>query len=142
MKTERGYILVEVLLVSLLLGVLTSILALMNITSLTCWESNQERSNLQREALISLEMIVNIIDQAAVVEDIKETELTLITATGEKKKLYYKAGKGLCWSADNNLVSNRVVSLDFTKQSESFLIVELVVKVKTNYQKLKTGIEI
>lgn len=142
MRKEEGYILIEVLLVSILLVVLTSILATINLTALECWESNQERSNLQREALITMEMIVNMIKQGLVIEEIQDSELTLVTAAGEKKKLYYKPGQGLCWAADNNVVSNRVVSLNFTKQSESLLIIKLVIKVKNRSEKLQTGIEI
>ena len=142
MEEETAYIMVEIILVTLLLGIVVSLLAMINLTAFELWEVNQNNANLQREALISMEMIVNIINQAVVVKEIKAEEVTVLTTAGKWEKIYYKKDKGLCWSADSNIISPKVVELEFKLENDSFLIVNLVVNIKGEGKRLTTGVEI
>ena len=142
MEEETAYIMVEIILVTLLLGIVISLLAMINLTTFELWQVNQNNVNLQREALISMEMIVNIINQAVAVKEIKTKEITVLTTAGKWEQIYYKSDEGLCWSADSNIISPKVVDLEFKLENNSFLTVSLVVKSKGEVQRLTTGVEI
>ncbi|MBM7555203.1 hypothetical protein [Halanaerobacter jeridensis] len=142
MKEESAYILVEIMLVSLLFSLVVFLLAMMNLTAVELWDFNRNRVNLQREAVITMEMMVDIINQASAVKDITENEMTVLTADGDWEKIYYKEGQGLCWAANNNVLSRKVVSVKFDKESESFLIINLELKSHGKLKKLITGVEL
>ncbi|MFO7820407.1 MAG: hypothetical protein R6V17_09255 [Halanaerobacter sp.] len=142
MSKESAYILLEVLITTALLALIISLLAVLNTTALNLWSLNIDRVSLARESLISLEMIINLIEDAKAVQDIQEEEITLLTPSGEWMRLYYKSGVGLCWGADNNIIQKGVKSLEFTVLNSSLLIIELVVEEEGRTKKLSTGIEI
>ncbi|MGM0501811.1 MAG: hypothetical protein ACQERJ_04730 [Bacillota bacterium] len=142
MYNKSAYIIVELLIAILLMGIVVSLLLVLSNAAVDLGEDNHNKSLLQRETLLSLEMINNIIDNSSAVKQIKEKELLVLTTTGEWKKLYYKSGLGLCYAADNNIISQYVADLKFTSKSSSLLIVELVVKQNNSLKKLKTGIEL
>lgn len=142
MQKEFGYILVEIMLTLMLFSLIISLLVMINMTAIDLWHFNINRVSLQREVLISMEKIVNIINQAAAVDNITLRGLDVLTTAGRWDRLYYKPKKGLCWASDTNVISKRVVSLKFIKQSESLLIIELIVQKQNETEKLTTGIEI
>ena len=142
MSKESAYILLEVLITTALLGLIISLLAVLNTTALNLWSLNIDRVILARNSLISLEMIINLIEEAKAVKNIQKEEITLLTPSGEWRRLYYKSGVGLCWGADNNIIQKGVERLEFIVPSSSLLIIELVVKEEGMTKKLRTGIGI
>jgi type II secretory pathway component PulJ len=141
-KDDSAYVLVEVLVGVILLAVVLSLLAGINLSVIKIWEQTSQQSSLGQEALISMEVIIQAINRAVAIETIKEEKLTILTADGQQEQIYYKPGVGLCRAADNNIISNRVIKLKFIKRSNSLLVVKVVVQDKTGTKKLKTGIEI
>ena len=143
MEDDSAYILLEILITSLLLAVIVSLLATINLTAIEFWEFNNQRTSLQREALVSIEMIVNIISAAVEVKKITDTKLLLLASNGEWEELYYKPNVGVCWQANNNIISQEVVDLKFIIVNSSLLEIEVTAKADNNrIKKLKTGIEI
>jgi len=141
-KDDSAYVLVEVLVGVILLAVVLSLLASINLSVIKIWEQTSQQSSLGQEALISMEVIIQAINRAVAIETIKKEELTILTAAGEQEQIYYKPGVGLCRGADNNIISKRVIKLKFIQKSNSLLVVKLVVQDKTGTKKLKTGMEI
>ena len=142
MEDNSAYILLEILITCLLLAVVVSLLATINLTAIEFWEFNNQRTSLQREALVSIEMIVNIISDAVEVKKITDTKLLLLASNGEWEELYYKPNVGVCWQANNNIISQEVVDLKFIIENSSLLEIEVTVKADNRIKKLKTGIEI
>lgn len=142
MKKDDGYIMVEIILITAMLSLTVSIVATANFNMLNLWNETNHRIELSRERLIGLEMVINLIENARAVKDVKENELILLTAAGSWEPLYYKSGVGLCWKSDSNIITRQITGLNFKLVASSLLIVEVIIKNGQRTKKLRTGLEI
>ncbi|PRX19724.1 prepilin-type N-terminal cleavage/methylation domain-containing protein [Orenia metallireducens] len=144
LRDERGYTLIELMFVIVILGMVTSSLYLVKENIYNTWRFNKLESVLEQELRISLNMVVTNLQQAKFIKTFNNnpaSKIAYIDQKGEKRVIYYRAGGGLCLDYDYNIISNKVNSFDLRRVG-NLLYITLKIEDKGKEELLKTAIKI
>lgn|GEM_PF-2613743 len=144
LKDESSYTLIEIMVVTAILGIVISSLYIVKKNIYDTWKVSKLESTLEQELRISMNMIITNLQQAKSIKKIKEgsdSRVIYIDPNGEEKVIYYRAEGHLCLNADYNIISNKIKSFNL-KRSNDLLYITLSIQENGREELLKTAIKI
>ncbi|OCL26928.1 hypothetical protein U472_05420 [Orenia metallireducens] len=143
-RNDSGYTLIEIMFVTVILGIVSSSLYRVNRNISNTWKYNKLQAGLQQELRISMNMVVTNLQQARFIKSVESSltsKIVYIDQKGEKKKIYYKSEGGLCLDYDYNIISNRISCFSL-KLVNNLLYITLKIEKQNKEELLKTAIKI
>ncbi|AGB40494.1 prepilin-type N-terminal cleavage/methylation domain-containing protein [Halobacteroides halobius DSM 5150] len=138
---NRGFTLIEIMLLLAVSGIILSSLVVVNQTMLRTWQSNKLQASLEQELRVSMNSIVKHLQSALKIKRVTTNKISFLDQQAKLRVIYYQSNTGLCLDSDLNVISKRISNLNY-KLLNQLLVIKLEIAEQGQSLSLKTAIKL